>query len=219
MLELLSGEKTGFLRPKAFPIVSTGWPSPSRVIDGPAIDCIFNMASTPKLLLVDDNPVILKALFPRLKSKGYEVYAALDGPEAFSIARRVKLDLILLDIFFPPDTAQSGNTWDAFLIIDWLRRIGVGEDLPIIIMSGNETAEIKDRCRAAGATAFLSKPLDMARLLDTIEKTFSHSAEKTGSGRSPHLKRLVRNSSSRDQLWEHSSHNLKMPSARAQRSM
>lgn len=177
------------------------------------------MNSARKILLVDDNPVILKALLPGLKLRGHEVYAALDGPEAFSIARREKLDLILLDIFFPPDTAQSGNTWDAFLIIDWLRRIGVGEDLPIIIMSGNETAGIKDRCLAAGAAAFFPKPLDMARLLDTIEETFSHRAEKAGSGRLPHLNRPARSSSSRDQLWEHSSHSLKMPSARVQRSI
>ena len=54
---------------------------------------------------------ILKAVFLALKSKGYEVYAAVDGPEAFSIARRERLDLILLDIFLPPVVAKA----EAFL--------------------------------------------------------------------------------------------------------
>ncbi len=135
--------------------------------------------SVRKILVVDDNPVILKALFPALKSRGYEVYAAVDGPEAFSIARRVKLDLILLDIFFPPDVDQSGNTWDAFLIIDWLRRMGVGEALPIVVISGAETEELKDRCLAAGAAAFFSKPLDVSRILDTFGEILSRRADQT----------------------------------------
>jgi CheY-like chemotaxis protein len=134
--------------------------------------------SARKILVVDDNPVILQALFPVLKSRGYEVYAAVEGPEAFSIACRVKPDLILLDIFFPPDAAQSGNTWDAFLIIDWLQRIGVADGVPIVIISGAEPGEFKDRCLAAGAAAFLSKPLDMPRLLDTIREIFSRNADE-----------------------------------------
>lgn len=130
-----------------------------------------------KILVIDDDPVILKALFSALRSRGYEVYAAIDGPEAFSIARREKLDLILLDIFFPPDAAQGGNTWDAFLIIDWLRRMGVGERLPIVVISGAAPEEVKERCLAAGATAFFSKPLNVSQLLETFGEIFSHSAE------------------------------------------
>jgi CheY-like chemotaxis protein len=148
---------------------------------------VVNMASARKILVIDDNPVILKALLPALKSQGHEVYAAMDGPEAFSIARRGKLDLILLDIFFPPDTAQSGNTWDAFLIIDWLRRIGMGDAVPIVIMSGTEPEGIKERCLAAGAAAFLSKPIDTSRLLETIDEIFSRKAEPIRPGRAASL--------------------------------
>ena len=138
--------------------------------------------SVRKILVIDDNPVILKALFPALKSRGHEVYAAVDGPEAFSIARREKLDLILLDIFFPPDAAQSGNTWDAFLIIDWLRRIGVGDGIPIIVISGARVAEYEDRCLAAGVTAFFPKPLDLPRLLDTVQEIFDRKAGQARRG-------------------------------------
>jgi CheY-like chemotaxis protein len=125
-----------------------------------------------KILVVDDDPVVLKALFLALSSRGYEMFAAFDGPEAFSIARREKLDLILLDIFFPPDAAQSGNTWDAFLIIDWLRRTGVGHGIPIIVISGAEPEEFRERCVAAGAAGYFQKPVNLADLLDTIQQIF-----------------------------------------------
>jgi CheY-like chemotaxis protein len=123
-----------------------------------------------KILVVDDDPVVLKALFLALRSRGYEMFAAFDGPEAFSIARREKLDLILLDIFFPPDAAQSGNTWDAFLIIDWLRRTGVGHGIPIIIISGAEPGEFRERCLAAGAAGYFQKPVNLPELLDAIQQ-------------------------------------------------
>ncbi|MGO8838169.1 MAG: response regulator [Limisphaerales bacterium] len=169
--------------------------------------------------MIDDNPVVLKALFPALKSRGYEVYAAVDGPEAFSIARREKLGLILLDILFPPDAAQSGNTWDAFLIIDWLRRIGVGDGIPIIVISGAEPGEFKDRCLAAGAAAFFSKPLDMPRLLDTISAIFGRNTDKARPETVAGVALQAPDPGSGWQPVEHSSHSLNIPSARVQRSM
>jgi CheY-like chemotaxis protein len=123
-----------------------------------------------KILVVDDDPVVLKALFLALRSRGYEMFAAFDGPEAFSIARQERPDLILLDIFFPPDAAESGNTWDAFLIIDWLQRSSVGYGIPIIIISVAEPGEFRDRCLAAGAAGYFQKPINLPELLDAIQQ-------------------------------------------------
>ena len=111
-----------------------------------------------------------------LQSKGYEVISAIDGPEAFAIARREKLDLILLDIFFPPDIAQSGNTWDGFLIMDWFRHIGVC-NIPIVIISGAEPVKFKERCLAAGAVEFLAKLINIPVLLYTIQKILGRNAK------------------------------------------
>jgi CheY-like chemotaxis protein len=122
-----------------------------------------------KILVVDDNPVMLKVLLLGLKRNGYEVFTAVDGPEAFSIARLEKPDLILLDIFFPPDIFQSGNSWDGFLIIDWLLRTGVGYGIPIVVMSGAEPEEVRDRCLAAGAAGYFQKPIKMPELVDAIQ--------------------------------------------------
>lgn len=125
-----------------------------------------------KILVVDDDPVILKALAWDLEHGGYEVLTAVDGPDAFAVVRRQRPDLILLDIFFPPDAFQSGNTWDAFLIIQWLQRMDESQHrhIPIIVISGAEPAEFRDRCLAAGAVAYFQKPLRVPELLDAIQQ-------------------------------------------------
>ena len=128
-----------------------------------------------KILAVDDDPVMLKVLTSALEPRGYEVFTALDSSEAFGIARREKPDLYLLDILFPPDLVESGNTWDAFLIMQWLKHMGEASDKPVVIISGAEPAKYKNRWLAAGAQAFLPKPLDPNELFKTVRTIFSHS--------------------------------------------
>jgi CheY-like chemotaxis protein len=127
-----------------------------------------------KILVVDDNPVILKVVSSALEPKGYEVFTAVDGPEAFTIVRREKPDLILLDIFFPPDIFQSGNTWDAFQIMHWLQHMGGSNahNIPVIVMSGADPAEYRDRYLAAGAANYFQKPVKIPELLDAIQQIF-----------------------------------------------
>lgn len=129
---------------------------------------------TKTILVVDDNLVTQKVLSLALKPEFYEVYAAVDGPEAFAIVRREKVDLILLDIFFPLESFEDGNAWDAFLIIHWIKRINPRPGrIPIIVISGADPAEYKERCLAAGAVDYLQKPIRRAELLDAVQKVFS----------------------------------------------
>jgi CheY-like chemotaxis protein len=127
---------------------------------------------TSKILVVDDDPVILKALSSALEPRGYEVFTAVDGPAAFTVVLWEHPDLILLDIFFPPDIFQSGNTWDAFQIMHWLQRMGGphARNIPVIVMSGAEPGEFRDRCLAAGAANYFQKPIKMPELLDAIQQ-------------------------------------------------
>ena len=125
-----------------------------------------------RVLIVDDNEVVLTALSSVLKSRGYDVMTAIDGPEAFSVVSEEKLDLMLLDIHFPPDASMSGNTWDAFHIMNWIRRAGGphGRDIPVIVMSGARPAEMEQRCLAAGAVAYFQKPVRIPKLIDAIQE-------------------------------------------------
>ena len=125
-----------------------------------------------KILVVDDSPVILKALSMKLRANGYTVFTADEGGAAVSIVRREKPDVILLDISFPPDIAHGGGVpWDGFLIMEWLRRIDEAKNIPIIIITGGDPVKYKDRALAAGAVSFFHKPLDNDDLLNVIRKT------------------------------------------------
>jgi len=125
-----------------------------------------------RILVVDDDPVVRRKMFLRLKNNGYEVISAVDGAEAVSASRKQKPDLILLDISFPPDVAHGGGVaWDGFRIIEWLRRLDESRNIPVIVISGSDPEKCKARALAKGAIAFFQKPVDDDELLDVIEKT------------------------------------------------
>jgi len=125
--------------------------------------------SPKKILVVDDNAIILKTLTMMLKSNGYEVLTAADGAAAVSTVRREKPDLILLDITFPPDVAHGGGVaWDGFLIMSWLHRMDEAKGIPIIIITGGQEARLKERSLAAGAVDYFQKPIDNDQLLASI---------------------------------------------------
>jgi CheY-like chemotaxis protein len=124
-----------------------------------------------KILVVDDDAVIVSGLSAKLKAGGYDVVAAADGSEAVSTTRREKPDLIILDITFPPDVAHGGGVaWDGFLIIQWLRRLEEGRNVPIIIITGGEAEKYKDRSLATGAVDFFQKPINNDELLSAINR-------------------------------------------------
>jgi len=124
--------------------------------------------SQKKILVVDDNEIILKTLSLKLKSGGYLVFTATDGAGAVGVARREKPDLILLDIGFPPEV--SGVPWDGFRIIEWLKRINEAKNTPIIVITGSQATEYKDRAMAMGAVGFHLKPVNNEQLLSEIGK-------------------------------------------------
>lgn len=126
------------------------------------------IAQPKKILLVDDNKVILKAVASVLESNGYQVVTATDGAAVVNIVDREIPDLILLDILFPPDAMDVGMHWDGFAIMRWLRNMSEARTVPIIIISGTEPVKYEPLCLAAGAQAFLHKPLDMGELIATI---------------------------------------------------
>jgi CheY-like chemotaxis protein len=125
-----------------------------------------------KILVVDDNPIIVKTLAFKLKANGYEVCTALDGAAAVSTVRKEKPDLILLDISFPPDVGHGGGVpWDGFLIMDWLHRMDEAKNTPIIVITGGDPVQYEKRSLATGAVAFFHKPLDHDGLINVIRRT------------------------------------------------
>jgi CheY-like chemotaxis protein len=130
-----------------------------------------------KILVVDDNEVILKTVLQKLTAGGYEVTTAADGPEALSVIRRNKPDLILLDLAFPPDAVNVGGPMqDGFFIIQWLRRAPETEKIPIIMISATDPEKFKDRAKNAGVVASFHKPIEIDKLLAAIHTTLNAEA-------------------------------------------
>ncbi len=137
-------------------------------------------SASAKILVVDDNEVVVKTICLKLKGAGYQVATAQDGAEAMSVVRMEKPDLILLDITFPPDVA--GVPWDGFRIMEWLHRVDESRKIPIIIITGGEDVKNKDRAMASGAVAFFHKPVNHDDLLKVIRATLASSSPKLIQG-------------------------------------
>ena len=122
-----------------------------------------------KILVVDDNEIVLKTITLKLQGAGYKVLTAMDGSEAVAAARVEQPDLILLDITFPPEV--GGVPWDGFRIIEWFHRLDSSRKTPIIIITSSEDPKTKARATSAGAVAFFQKPLEHDNLLKVIRAT------------------------------------------------
>ena len=116
----------------------------------------------PLVLLAEDNEAGSIALSDYLVAQGYEVIVALDGLEAVESARQNRPDIVLMDVQMP--------------VLDGLeatRRIRSNPDLaeiPIIAMTALAMPGDRERCLAAGATDYISKPVDLSELLDLLER-------------------------------------------------
>lgn len=122
-----------------------------------------------KILVVDDNAIVVKTLSLKLQGAGYQVITAVDGAEAVAATRKETPDLILLDIFFPPDL--GGVPWDGFRIMEWFQRLDASRKIPIVVITGSEDPKFRERATGFGAVAFFQKPLDHDNLLKVIRAT------------------------------------------------
>jgi CheY-like chemotaxis protein len=129
-----------------------------------------------KILVVDDNAVVIKTITLKLQGAGYQVIAAMDGAEAVALARTENPDLILLDISFPTDV--GGVPWDGFRIMEWFHRLDSARKIPVIVITGSEEPKTKERATAAGAVAFFQKPLEHDYLLKVVRATLGDSVPR-----------------------------------------
>jgi len=121
-----------------------------------------------KILVVDDDAVVIRALSIKLKANGFDVLVAKEGGEAIRVVRTERPDLILLDISFPVNV--NTVSWDGFLIMEWLKRVQEADQVPIIVISSGNSEKNKLRAREAGAVAFFHKPINHNELFSYIRR-------------------------------------------------
>ena len=115
--------------------------------------------NSPRLLLVDDEPLMLNSLCALLKHRGYQLETASCGAQAIALLNKRQFDLILLDLWLPD---MSGHE-----IMDHI--IAKSIDLKVIVLSGDTGIEAAIGALKRGAYDFLRKPYSREELQQTID--------------------------------------------------
>lgn len=115
-----------------------------------------------KVLLVEDNEMNRDMLSRRLAKKGYEVVVATTGKEGVDLADLHVPDLILMDMSLP-----EIDGWDATRII---KSADKTSKIPVIALTAHAMSGDREKALAAGCDDYDTKPVDLVRLLEKIEK-------------------------------------------------
>ena len=115
-----------------------------------------------KILLVEDDVMIAKALSIRLKASGYQVVTAADAVGATALAVKESPDLMILDISLPGG--------DGFLVAQRVQKLSATMGIPFVFITASRQPGLREKALSLGAQAFFEKPYDTAELLEAIEK-------------------------------------------------
>lgn len=114
----------------------------------------------PKILVVEDDPAIAKAIRLNLQRLEVEVKVAVDGAEAISVMNADPPDLICLDLMLPD---VSG-----YQVLSHLRANATLQHIPVVVMSARALPEDRARAIELGASAYLVKPFLQATLRQKV---------------------------------------------------
>jgi DNA-binding response OmpR family regulator len=114
-----------------------------------------------KILIIEDDQDMRRALNIRLRASNYDTCFAADGLAAISTAKKELPDMILLDIGLPAG--------DGFTVLQRLQNLAATATIPVIVLSARDPQTNKQRALDAGALGYLQKPVDNAELLLTIQ--------------------------------------------------
>ncbi|MCX6996457.1 MAG: response regulator [Kiritimatiellaeota bacterium] len=113
-----------------------------------------------KILIIEDEPVVVSLLKRIITGMGHEVVVAVDGVQGLALARSETVAVIVSDLHLPGEI--SG--------MDLIRRLhSVKPQCAIVIVSGYPSPEIMDECEQMGIKDFLTKPFEMTFVQSVIE--------------------------------------------------
>ena len=113
-------------------------------------------------MAVDDSPSIRKMVSVTLKSKGHDVISAEDGEDAYELAKKENVDLVITDLYMPK--------LDGIGLVEKLRTLDSYRYLPILFLTTESSPDMKQRGKKAGATGWIVKPFEPTQLLATLDK-------------------------------------------------
>jgi two-component system KDP operon response regulator KdpE len=125
----------------------------------------------PRILIVEDEPALARALQINLRARGYDVATAATGSEALSEAARQHPDAVLLDLGLP-DTDGT----------EVIRALRAWSAAAVIVISGRAGSADKIGALDAGADDYVTKPFDMEELLARLRAALRRDSHAPGGG-------------------------------------
>src|SRR3954467_2127165 len=115
-----------------------------------------------RVLIVEDNELNMKLFHDLLDAQGYETLQTREGLQALSLARQHKPDLILMDIQLPEVSGLE--------VTKWLKEDPELKAIPVVAVTAFAMKGDEERIREGGCEAYLSKPISVAKFIETIRR-------------------------------------------------
>jgi len=113
-----------------------------------------------RVLVIDDDPVILELLRVNFEIEGFDVITASDGEEGFARAQALHPDVVISDIMMPKR--------DGLQLLGDLKGSPGTEDLPVILLSAKAQKSEVQQGLDLGADDYITKPFDPIKLIDRL---------------------------------------------------
>lgn len=115
-----------------------------------------------RILICDDDPVILRLVQVNLELEGYDVLLAHHGEEAYQVAAAEIPDLVILDIMMP--------RWDGYQTCKELKNNDTTKHIPVVFLSAKAQQSDIEKGKEYGVDEYLTKPFDPTDLIDVVER-------------------------------------------------
>lgn len=120
-----------------------------------------------KILFIEDEPTLQKAINKFLENEGYEAISAIDGKLGISMAKKILPDLILLDLILPK--------MNGFEVLKELRKDESTKNIPIIVLTNLEGSADVEKAISLGAKDYLVKAnYELSEIAEKISKTLNN---------------------------------------------
>ncbi len=118
--------------------------------------------SAIKVLVIDDEVLMMKSTCMVLKYKGFDAHGTLDGNQGISDALSLQPDIILLDIMMPGK--------DGWQVLRELKESSQTKNIPVVIFSAREYSDGRQKAQKCGAVDFIPKPFETDFLIDILTR-------------------------------------------------
>ncbi len=126
------------------------------------------MSEAPTILVVDDEPYMIRLLQHHIERAGYRMVKATNGREALDQIRSANPQLVIMDVMMPEINGLE--------VLAEIRKQEATKLLPVIIMTANAQRFTREEAEAAGVSAFLTKPFSPTQLMAEVRRQLGGAA-------------------------------------------